>query len=297
MVMSMNIEFYKNFIAMVEAGGMNKAAREIHVAQPALTRQLQVLEKEYGAVLVKPRKGRHTLELTEAGWILYRQARQICEADSTARSEIATLEEGLSGTLRLSLSPSLMPMVIEKGIGPFHKKYRDMTFRIRESYQVPLTEEVRRGISEIGITNAPLPDPSLFHILHEETASLVAVGKRASHFLPEKEILSAKDLENVPLAVSRSTEDTVKQFFQEADLRPPILFAVDARASALQLASEGLSAALVMWAPWERPEENMVLRPLDWPAYHHTITFFCLKGHRLSKGMERFLECLVKELG
>lgn len=67
MVMSMNIEFYKNFIAMVEAGGMNKAAREIHVAQPALTRQLQVLEKEYGAQLVKPRKGRHTLELTEAG--------------------------------------------------------------------------------------------------------------------------------------------------------------------------------------------------------------------------------------
>lgn len=297
MVMSMNIEFYKNFIAMVEAGGMNKAAREIHVAQPALTRQLQVLEKEYGAVLVKPRKGRHTLELTEAGWILYRQARQICEADNTARSEIATLEEGLSGTLRLSLSPSLMPMVIEKGIGPFHKKYRDMTFRIRESYQVPLAEEVRRGISEIGITNAPLPDPSLFHILHEETASLVAVGERASHFLPEKEILSAKDLENVPLAVSRSTEDTVKQFFQEADLRPHILFSVDARSSAIHLAEENLAAAIVMWAPWERPEKDMVLHSLKGPDFSQTITFFCLKDHRLSKGMERFLECLVRELG
>lgn len=74
----MNLEFYRNFIAMVEAGGMNRASREIHVAQPALTRQLQVMEKEYGAALVKPRKGRHALELTEAGWILYRQARQIC---------------------------------------------------------------------------------------------------------------------------------------------------------------------------------------------------------------------------
>lgn len=117
----MNTEFYRNFIAMVEAGGMNRAAREIHVAQPALTRQLQVLEKEYGAVLVKPRKGRHTLELTEAGWILYRQARQICEADRTAHAEISALEKGLTGTLRLSLTPSLMPMVIEKGILPFRK--------------------------------------------------------------------------------------------------------------------------------------------------------------------------------
>lgn len=41
----MNLEFYRNFIAMVEAGGMNRASREIHVAQPALTRQLQVMER------------------------------------------------------------------------------------------------------------------------------------------------------------------------------------------------------------------------------------------------------------
>ena len=216
----MNTEFYRNFIAMVEAGGMNRAAREIHVAQPALTRQLQVLEKEYGAVLVKPRKGRHTLELTEAGWILYRQARQICEADRTAHAEISALEKGLTGTLRLSLTPSLMPMVIEKGILPFHKKYRDVTFRFRESYQVPLAEEVRRGISEAGITNAPLPDPFLFQVLHEETSSLAAAALKGSPFFPQKEALSARDLSSVPLAVSRSTEDQVSQFFRNEGLRP-----------------------------------------------------------------------------
>lgn len=217
----MNLEFYRNFIAMVEAGGMNRASREIHVAQPALTRQLQVMEKEYGAALVKPRKGRHALELTEAGWILYRQARQICEADGMARSEIAALSEGLSGTLHLSISPSLMPMVIEKGIRPFHEKYSDMTFRLRESYQLPLAEEVRRGISEMGITNAPLPDPSLFRVLHEETCTLMAAARRDSHFLPDRESLRPEDLASAPLAVSRSTEEAVKQFFGEKGLRAP----------------------------------------------------------------------------
>lgn len=292
----MNTEFYRNFIAMVEAGGMNRAAREIHVAQPALTRQLQVLEKEYGAVLVKPRKGRHTLELTEAGWILYRQARQICEADRTAHAEISALEKGLTGTLRLSLTPSLMPMVIEKGILPFHKKYRDVTFRFRESYQVPLAEEVRRGISEAGITNAPLPDPFLFQVLHEETSTLAAAALKGSPFFPQKETLSARDLSSVPLAVSRSTEDQVNQFFRNEGLRPSILFSIDARASALHLAEEGLAAAIVMWAPWDKLPDTMTLRPLAGPAYKQTITFFCLKGHRLSRGMERFLDCLEKEL-
>lgn len=266
------------------------------MAQPALTRQLQVLEKEYGAVLVKPRKGRHTLELTEAGWILYRQARQICEADRTAHAEISALEKGLTGTLRLSLTPSLMPMVIEKGILPFHKKYRDVTFRFRESYQVPLAEEVRRGISEAGITNAPLPDPFLFQVLHEETSTLAAAALKDSPFFPQKETLSARDLSSVPLAVSRSTEDQVSQFFRNEGLRPSILFSIDARASALHLAEEGLAAAIVMWAPWDKLPDTMTLRPLAGPAYKQTITFFCLKGHHLSRGMERFLDCLEKEL-
>lgn len=245
---------------------------------------------------MKPRKGRHALELTEAGWILYRQARQICEADGMARSEIAALSEGLSGTLHLSISPSLMPMVIEKGIRPFHEKYSDMTFRLRESYQLPLAEEVRRGISEMGITNAPLPDPSLFRVLHEETCTLMAAARRDSHFLPDRESLRPEDLASAPLAVSRSTEEAVKQFFGEKGLRAPILFAVDARSSALAMAEAGLAAAVITQAPWEKGEEDMVLTPLDSPSSRQSITFFCLKDHHLSKGMERFLACLEKEL-
>lgn len=40
----------------------------------------------------------------------------------------------------------------------------------------------------------------------------------------------------------------------------------------------------------------MVLTPLDSPSSRQSITFFCLKDHHLSKGMERFLACLEKEL-
>lgn len=292
----MNLDFYRNFIAMVEAGGMNRAAKEIHVAQPALTRQLQVLEKEYGAVLVKPRKGRHVLELTEAGWILYRQARQICEADSTARSEIATLEEGFTGTLRISPSPSLTPIIIEKGIRPFHRQYSNMTFRLRESYQIPLAEEVRRGVSELGITNAPLPDPSLFHIIHQEMSSLAVIGQKENPLFSAKDPLSAEDLQHLALAVSRSTEDMVKQFFLQAGIHPRILASVDARSSAIQMARAGLAAAIVMWAPWETIPQGLAIRPLR-TSFHQAITVFCLKGHQLSKGMVRFLLCLHKELG
>lgn len=286
----MNMEFYRNFIAMVEAGGMNKASRDIHVAQPALTRQLKIMEKEYGAPLVKPRRGRHRLELTEAGWIFYRQAKQICEVDDTTRSEIETLTEGLKGTLRISLSPSLSPQLIENVIRPFHEAYPDLTFRLRESYHMPLIDEVRRGISEIGIANAPLPDPSLFHILSQRSASLAVLGPAGDPFLGEQETLNLSALAGHPLAVSRRTEEILKRLCREAGVKPTILASVDARASALLFAEGGMAYAVVMWNEGEPVPEGLLLRPLSVPSLHPGITCFTLKDHKLSKGMEHFME-------
>lgn len=286
----MNTEFYRNFIAMVEAGGMNKASRDIHVAQPALTRQLKIMEKEYGAPLVKPRRGRHRLELTEAGWIFYRQAKQICEIDDNTRSEIETLTAGLKGTLRISLSPSLSPQLIERVITPFHKAYPDLTFRIRESYHMSLIDEVRRGISEIGIANAPLPDPSLFHILLQRSALLSIIGKKEDPRLSGLETLNLSCLSDCPLAVSRSTEEILKRLCREAGVKPQILASVDARSSALLFARTGMAWAVVMWNEGEPAPEGLQLYPLSVPSLHPGITCFTLKGHKLSKGMEHLME-------
>lgn len=282
----MNLEFYRNFIAMVEAGGMNKAAREIHVAQPALTRQLKVMEKEYGTPLVKPRKGRHRLELTEAGWIFYRQAKHILEADSSMRDEISRLTGGYSGTLAISVVPSLSAELISRAIKPFHETYRDMTFRIRESYHMEIVDEVRKGISEIGITNAPLPDPSLFEVLWQEEQSL-ALALPEGHELSHKEI-SLEMLSSLPLAVSRSTEEVVKQYFQKEGVSLSVVASVDTKASALLWAKEGMGLSLVMWKPGTSAE-GLVFRKLSLPRFPLMATCFSLKNHALSNGMIHFL--------
>lgn len=282
----MNLEFYKNFIAMVEAGGMNKAAREIHVAQPALTRQLKVMEKEYGIPLVKPRKGRHRLELTEAGWIFYRQAKQIIEADSSMRDEISRLIGGYSGTLSISVVPSLSSELISKAVKPFHEKYRDMTFRIRESYHMEIVDEVRKGISEIGITNAPLPDSAPFDVLWQEEQSL-ALAIPEDHEFSSKEI-SLGMLSSLPLAVSRSTEEVVKQYFQKEGVSLSVVASVDTKASALLWAKEGMGLSLVMWKPGTEVE-GLTFKKLSLPRFPLLSTCFALKNHALSNGMVHFL--------
>lgn len=63
----MDMEYYRNFIAIVEAGSLSAASKRVHVAQPALSNQLKLLQKKFGTQLVNIRRGVHNIELTNAG--------------------------------------------------------------------------------------------------------------------------------------------------------------------------------------------------------------------------------------
>lgn len=291
---SMNLEFFKNFIAIVEAGGLNKASRRIHVAQPALTRQLQIMEKEYGVPLVDPRRGRHSLKLTEAGWIFYRQAKQICEVDRMTRAEIESLSTGLKGTLRISMTPAYSPFLISRLFPAFHKKYPDVSIRIRESYYMELIQDVRQGISELGISNAPIPDPSFFEFLKTVPEILMVAGPRGDSFLENRKTVKAKDLLEKRICVSRSTEEMTKQIFR-TEGKEPILFAeVGTRYSAVSFAAQGMAYSLVLWNENEPVPEGIILRPVE-TDIQTAVTYFTLKNHTFTKAMEIFVDKFVLE--
>ena len=88
----MNIEYYRNFIAIVEAGSISAAAKRVAVAQPALSNQLKTLQKKFGTPLLNLKRGGHTVELTEAGCILYNKAKYICSTEDNIIKEIQGLD-------------------------------------------------------------------------------------------------------------------------------------------------------------------------------------------------------------
>ncbi len=288
----MNTEFLRHFIAIVESGGFNKASKTYHIAQPALTRQLQILEKEYGTALIEPRRGSHSLTLTEAGWIVYRQAKQICDMEDHTQAELTALSAGLSGTLRLSIAPSYASWLISDILPPFHQAYPDLCFRIRESYHLTLVEDVRQGRSEIGIANAPLPDPSQFTILKQTPSALLAAVPKSFAAQPD-DILSL--LARHPIAVSRSSEDIFRTLAATWHIQPDIFYSVDTRTSSLRLAREQLAIAILLDQKETDASETVDFYPLPTPDMSISQTIFCLKTHRLSKGMEKFVHALCPE--
>lgn len=86
----MDMEYYRNFIAIVEAGSLSAASKRVHVAQPALSNQLKLLQKKFGTQLVNIRRGVHNIELTNAGCILYNKAKYLCSLEDDPNGKYRT---------------------------------------------------------------------------------------------------------------------------------------------------------------------------------------------------------------
>ena len=287
----MDLEYYRNFIAIVENGSISKAAAQVHIAQPALSGQLKTLEREYGTRLVEVSRGVHTLKLTDAGHIFYDKARALCALEGDARREIDDCARGITGTLRVSLAPSRTPLFIKKYITPFTKLYPGVNYELREAFHQELVADVLQGRSEIGIANAPLPDPSRFDILFARQEDIMVVGRYKNPWLKGRTgALEAGDLENAPLVVTRGHYELLVHAFKEAGKVPQIFARVNMRQTALEFAEAGLALAVIPKEKSESLAKNLWARPYTSTAHTMEKTIFKLKDRELSAPMKKFLE-------
>ena len=74
----MELDNYRNFLAIIEAGSFTGAADYVHIAQPALSKQLRALENYFGTKLIITTRGSRQILLTEAGRVLYQKAKYMC---------------------------------------------------------------------------------------------------------------------------------------------------------------------------------------------------------------------------
>ena len=87
----MELDNYRNFLAIIEAGSFTGAADYVHIAQPALSKQLRALENYFGTKLIITTRGSRQILLTEAGRVLYQKAKYMCALEDLAKSEIENI--------------------------------------------------------------------------------------------------------------------------------------------------------------------------------------------------------------
>lgn len=137
------------FVAVAEELSFTRAAQRLHMSQPPLSQQIQLLERDLGARLFD--RDKRNVALTEPGRILLDQARQILAQGEEARREVSQAAAGFSGRLRLaytvsvSFHPSLPQTLLRYG-----RHAPDVRVTLHEMYTEPQFAALLAGHIDVG---------------------------------------------------------------------------------------------------------------------------------------------------
>lgn len=220
----MEIDNYRNFLAIVEAGSMTAASEYIHIAQPALSKQVKSLENYFGTKLIITTRGSKHLILTDAGRILYHKAKYICSLEDMAKNEIGDISDGSKGTLRFTVANSRAEVFIKTCLEPFHRLFPLINYEIHEGGITEQSQQLLSGIAELGILSVPPIHQNNFEVLFRRKEKIVAVFSTNSRFLKDDAPLTLKDLSTMPLCFSTGCHLMMARAFSERSLKPQIAF-------------------------------------------------------------------------
>lgn len=144
------------FIRVADTGSFSKAAADLEIGQPTVSRRIQDLEAQLGAELFL--RTTRALSLTESGAKFYDRARSILEAFEAAEAEVRGLENETYGQLRISVPHSLSRVVIAPALASFMRRYPDLSLDVMsdDSY----TDIVQEGV-DLAFRLGELADSSL----------------------------------------------------------------------------------------------------------------------------------------
>jgi LysR family transcriptional regulator, nitrogen assimilation regulatory protein len=255
----MDLSRLNYFVAVVEAGSFSRGAATLHMSQPALSRQILLLEEEAGQpLLVRTGRG---VEATESGLALLAHARAILEMAERARADMQERRASPHGRVVVGLPPRVAHVLAADVVERFREKFPDAVISVVEGLSIRLREWLVAGKLDLAILFDPPPSPQM----QEETLArepLIVIGPAP---LPRR--MKLADVAALPL-VMPSGPNALRQLL-ERETKPrgmplSIVAEVDSVQTVLSLVARGVSYTVL-------PQSAVRLWTYDQPLHRAAI--------------------------
>ena len=184
----MELRHLRYFVTVAEELHFGRAAERLHIQQPPLSRQIQLLEAELGFPLFE--RSRRRVELTPAGTTLLGRAQQVFDALDVAIHDARSASEGESGRLVIAYPSSLAYSGLTELLRAFRTRYPSVDLSLRELSPGDQIDGLKAGGLDVGFVRTALTDPALAAELVRREALMVV--------LPDEHPLSKR--KTIPLA-------------------------------------------------------------------------------------------------
>ncbi|MEK7277017.1 MAG: LysR substrate-binding domain-containing protein [Chloroflexota bacterium] len=289
----MELRHLTYFVAVAGRLNFSRAAEELHVAQPAISQQIQALERELGVPLFE-RIGKR-VSLTEAGKALLPHARQILSAVETARHEIAEHGSLARGKASLGAPPTVSAHVLPSRLTAFQKEYPGLEVTLRESGTETLVKLVEEGQLDLAIVSTDILPASIEAVPLFEEPYVIAVS--AQHRFGKRKTIILSDLADEPFILfpeGYKLREVTLDACRRAGFEPKVALDGGSMQSALQFVAAGLGVALVPEMALTEAAGIRALRIAD-QSLRRNLGLVWRKGHYLSPAARALREFLTKK--
>ena len=233
--------------AIAEEGTFGRAAKRLGYTQSAISQQIAMLERIVGRRLIDRPGGPRPVSLTEAGDLLLRHADAIAARLQAAQADLAALDAGDAGPLRIGTYQSVGARVLPELLREFSAAWPQVEVTLQESADDrDLIALVERGELDLSFVVLPL-DPGPYEVSELFRDPYVLVVPAASQLASRDRPPSLRELLDHPLISNRTCRTTqrVEDRLRQAGREPHIAFRSDDNGTVQGLVAAGVGVAVV----------------------------------------------------
>ena len=150
----MELRVLNYFLAVAREENFTKAAKQLHVTQPTLSRQIAQLEEELGVKLFQ--RSNHNIILTEDGMMLKRRAQEILTLADRTKRDFLRKEANLEGTIAIGSGEFLSTRILTDCMAAFRTQHPLVRYELYSGHGGSVRERLDRGLLDVGLMAEPV---------------------------------------------------------------------------------------------------------------------------------------------
>jgi DNA-binding transcriptional LysR family regulator len=270
----MELRHLRYFVAVAEDMHFGRAAKRLHIVQPALSKQIAALERELGVMLIS--RDKHRIAFTPAGRAFFEEALDILRRVDHATRTAKMTESGAIGSLDIGFNGPAMLTVLPSLLREHHSRYPGVRFVLHERPSAMLVRNLKDGALDAGFVY-PFPPDEMLNFVTVLREPFV-VGLPESHPLAaESEVDLSDCADDTFVLVSRSGSpgffDRCLALCQGYGFSPAVIEEGDSPAARYGMVSAGIGVTVVAASAVHAPFPGVVFRPLINPSTDVELAF------------------------
>lgn len=297
----MNAKQLQYAIRLSKTLNFSQVAEQLHISQPALSKQILTLESELGVKLFD--RSSTPMVLTPAGEHFIQGAEELLYREDQLIRSMEQFQSGEAGQLTIGITPFRSSYMVSEIVRQVRDAFPNIKIKLHEAGSEQLRKDAAEGKFDFAIVNLPVEN-SILDVIPLESDRLVLLGTReffqAHHIDPELQEIDFAQTRNIPFVAVGHTQEMrilLEQLCAMSDFHPNIAVEVVSLTTAWTMACTGAGATILpeqfIAAQTRSAQTVRAIRIRD-SVYTRQPAIVSRRGQYLSKFARYAIELLTK---